>query len=746
MTCVLSGKTWRVDPAFPHTSWLYGLVTILFGAWQENDASQLAFWFYMVGGFTFVGGLLPSILLSGALINEVAFLTSVAAMVYAGTTAQRSILLIYGLIGITIYVVKSSIKIATVTPAAVYVRALFSVLFFSLSVIRFAGSSTASSNPDVYKFTFSAYAGFAEYGCGFWLLVLHTISWLPLVSTMQPTSRSRIIYFIAHLFTSIGLVGLSSVMNHMSYGIIKLIYDINCGTIVAFIAGIGLLLNHCSALILDIGLSVTSRTAANAAANVARNGISIGSAWAYPASSPTGDKKHMIVPGAASAPMSTSFRRSRVLIIVLVGLLSYVLPTSSFARSSVVSLLFLVWIEFIYKSPNLVRKMQLIAAQFTYSTLAFLLAEIFDLPYLRFACLGCMFIWTNMAAKALKPSVYWLLATWMVLGLLLQSRLIFAVFAILVVIYFLSLGKWAKLHKQQKTRGVAIVGLATAIICFTIIWLNIDFFLDVQRVYNDQLKFALLDTWNLVRPYSDAILGGNSGVSLFRLSQNIAAFLAWPLPLTDALISEGSYILAIIILIGSITAISEGASWIHEKYWAEIPIDEDMPPLMSISQMTVHFPNDTNQNGVVIGLRGAKPKIPFEMDNASLHIIGDEFWSTLSVMYGAAEIEAFRKSHYPFKLYPNRLSKKHFKSADPQMWLHFGTSLLKEPAFSQSNIRSTLRKLVSAGDSEFTVRVIYSARKATPKNGVLFEFDIRPGLLLNSIREGFAFDPIVKDW
>lgn len=730
---------------FPHASWLFGLATILFGVWQENDHSQLGFWFYLVGGFTFVGGLLPFILLSPALINEVAFLTSVAAMVYAGTTAQRSLLLIYGLVGITIYVVKSAIKIANVTPAAVYVRALFSVLFFSLSVVRFTKSAAASENPDVYKFTISAYAGFAEYGCGFWLLILHTLSWLPHVSGMQPTSRSRIIYFIAHLFTSIGLVGLSQVMNHMSYGVIKLIYDVHCGTIVSFIAGIGLLLNHCSALILDIGLSLGPRTAA-AAATAARNGISsIGSAWAYPASSPTGDRKHMIVPGAATAPVNTSYRRSRVLIIVLVGLLSFAIPTSSFARSSVIALLFLVWIEFIYKSPNLARKMQLITAQFTYSTLGFLLAHIFDLTYLRFACIACMFVWTNMASKALKPSVYWLLATWMILGLVLHSPLIFAVFAICVVVYFLNLAKWSKLNKQAKTRGVAIVGLTVAILLFGFVWFNMDSFIGVQHYYLEQVKLMVSEIWDHARPYCDALFGGHSGSSLLRLSQNVATFLAWPLPLTDALISEGSYILTILILIGSITAITEGATWLHQKYWAEHPIDEDLPPAMSISQMTVHFPNDTDQNGIVIGLKGAKPA-DFDMDNASLYIIGDEFWNTLSTMYGAAEIEAYRKSHYPFKLFPNRLSKKHFKSDDPQMWFQFGTALLKEPTFSQSNIRSILRKMVSAGDSEFTIRVIYSARKATPKNGVLFEFDIRPGLILNSIRENFSFTPILKEW
>lgn len=731
---------------FPHASWLFGLATILFGVWRENDASQLGFWFYLVGGFTFVGGLLPFILLSADLINEVAFLTSVAAMVYAGTTAQRSILLIYGLVGITIYVVKSAIKIANVTPAAVYVRALFSVLFFSLSVVRFTHSAGASADPDIYKFTFSAYAGFAEYGCGFWLLILHTLSWLPHVSAMQPTSRSRVVYFIAHLFTSIGLVGLSQVMNHMSYGIIKIIYDVHCGTIVSFIAGIGLLLNHCSALILDIGLIFGPRTAV-AAATAARNGISsIGTAWAYPSSSPSGDRKHMIVPGAASAPVnSTSFRRSRVLIIVLVGLLSYVIPTSSFARSSVIALLFLVWIEFIYKSPNLARKMQLIAAQFTYSTLAFLIAHLFDLSYLRVACIACMFVWTNMAAKALKPSVYWLLVTWITLFLATGSPLIFAVFAISAVSYFVHLGKWAKLNKQAKTRGFALFGLVAAVLIFGYVWLNLDSFLEVQHQHSNQLRQAVFDAWQQARPYADNLFAG-SGISLFKMSQNAATFLAWPLPLTDALISEGSYILTIIILIGSITAISEGATWVHKKYWTEVPIDEDLPPMMSIGQMTVHFPVDTNQDGIVLGLKGAKPSVPFDMDNASLYIIGPEFWNTLSVMYGAAEIEAYRKANYPFKLFPNRLSKKHFKSVDPQMWLQFGTGFLKEPPFSQSNIRSTLRKLVAAGDYEFTIRVIYSARKQTPKNGVLFEFDIRPGLILNSIREGITLDPILKDW
>lgn len=728
----------------------------------------------MVGGFAFVGGLLPFILMSSDLLNEVIFLTSVACMVYAGTTAQRSILLIYGGVGITIYVVKSAWKIASVTPAAMYVRALFSVLFFSLSVIRYTTSGNSSTNTDIYRFTFAAYAGFAEFGCGFWLLVLHTLSWLPHVSSMQPLSRSRVLYFLAHLLTTIGLVGLSRVMVNMHYGVIKLIYDVDCGAIVAVISGVALMLNHCSALLLDIGLGFGPKAAAQVARNFGwavtgyspssssssssslvsnppSNASSSPSTSRMARSNATGASSSMhnthIRPGsvAPAALNNTNFRTSRVFIIMIVGLLSYVIDTPTFARSSIAALLFLIWVEFIYKSPTPARQLQIIGTQFAYSTLAFLLSHAFGLDMMNWACLICMFVWTHKANKALRTQLCWtLLISWLSLAVVLNSPIVLGVATLQILSYFVHLSGWAKRHKQAKTRAFSIIGLVlVASLAFAGYWL-LDYLQDLHRAAIVQLIALASSIWEQVLPYGEQFLGGQSTVSAVR---RFLTFLAWPLPLSDALISEGSYILSILIFIGVITVISETVTWLQAKYWTEVPIDEDLPAIMDIPQMTVHFPNDTNQNGIVIGLKGDKPDIPFEIDNAALHIIGDEFWSTLSVMYGAEEIEAFRKSSYPFKLFPNRMSKKHFNDReDPQMWIHFGTGVLKEPSFSQSNIRSTLRKLVATGDPEITIRAIYSSRKANPKKGVLFEFDVRSGLLLNSIREGFAFAPIVADW
>jgi len=300
---------------------------------------------------------------------------------------------------------------------------------------------------------------------------------------------------------------------------------------------------------------------------------------------------------------------------------------------------------------------------------------------------------------------------------------------------------------------LVIFGVGTVLL-----FLNYDYYRHLEHGIMNTITNQLSDSFQWIRDVVDRLVAETTEISILHFA---AKLIAWPLPLSHALIAEGHYVLTILVLIGVVTAITEGGTWIFRRIFQEDPIDESIPAIMTINQMTVHFPNDTVENGIVIGLKGEKPD-DFEMENATLHVIGDEFWSTLSTMYGATEIEAFRKTNYPFKLFPNKLSKKHFHaiqklpsgpttaqndtSGGKQMWFHIGTGLLKEPAFSQSNIRSTLRKLVSKGDPDFTIRAVYSSRRMNPKKGILFEFDIRPGLVLNSIREGFQLRPIISDW
>lgn len=724
ITCIVNGKKGRMDPSLFSASWVFGLATIVFGAIQESESSHLGFWFYMVGGFAFVGGLLPFILMSPDLFNEVVFLTSAAGMIYSGTTIQRSVLLVYGALGITIYVIKSALTLGTscnVSNSAMYFRALFAVLFFSMSVIRYV----EPAEDETGRFKLASYAGFAEYGCGFWLLVLHTLTWPPNVAKLSPNARYRSLTFTAHLVTTIGLVGLSRVMRHMKFGVIQMIAteDLDCGTIVAFVAGWGLILNHCSALILDIGV-----------------GLGIANQASHGSYHPQGSSS-LIKPGTTIT--KDHFSGSRLIIIVLIGLLSHVLPTTTFALSSVVSLLFLSWVEFIYKSPNALRKEAMVGLQWLVSTSAFLLSYSFDLRYWQAICFLCMAVFTQMAIKRLKSILLALLAGWFAIGIFLDSKLIQGMSCLFVILTLLQVAKHTKSPKYRAIHVATIFTMAVFALSAGYVFLHYDYYRHLERGLLFTSTQQVADAFDWVRTGLTHLLGAES--SDFSLLHSVAKLVAWPLPLSNALIAEGHYVLAILVLIGVITALTEGGTWIYTRVTQETPIDESVPGAMIISQMTVHFPNDTSENGIVIGLKGEKPE-GFEMDNATLHVLGDEFWNTLSVMYGATEIEAFRKLHYPFKLFPHRASKKHFHSSDQQIWLQFGTGLLKEPAFSQSNIRSTLRKLVSNGDPEFTIRVIYSSRKATPKKALLFEFDIRPGLILNSIREGFQLKPLLTDW
>jgi hypothetical protein len=722
----MAGKKHRIDEHFFRSSWVFGLTIIVCGAYLESERTHLGFWFYMVGGFTFMGGLLPFILTSPDLINEVVFLTSAAGMIYSGTTIQRSILLIYGAVAITVYVVKFVLTLNTtcnVSNSAIYCRALFSVLFFSLAVARYTANNGTSGASNGIRSSLASYAGFAEYGCGFWLLVMLTISW-PLHVTRHQNVTYRALTFTAHLVTTIGLVGLSRVMQGMTFSVLSVVLGdgIDCGTIVAFVSGLGLILNHCSALILDIGagLGITNQT---------------------PSGSyhPQGTSS-LIKLGTTTAKVP-GFSGSRMLIIVLVGFLSHMMPTVTFARSSVVSLLFLSWVEFIYKSPNHLKKQQMAGGQWLVSTLAFLLAHHFELTLLEWVCFGCMAVFTHIATRSLQRITPALLLGWAFIGVVLDSRLVQGATVAFLALSLLQVFKITKKPKHRLVHISALLALVIVALSGGYFFFHYEYFRALEGGLIQMVNHFVAQTFLQLRHYIDSFVNP-ADYSILHL---IASSLAWPLPLSSALISEGDYVLSILILIGVITAITEGGTWFYSKYIKESPIDESIPALMIISQMTVHFPKDTNENGIVIGLKGEKPP-GFEMDNATLYVIGDEFWSTLSVMYGAAEIEAFRKVSYPFKLFPNRLSKKHFHTADEQMWFHFGTSLNKEAAFSQSNIRSTLRKLVSYGDPEFTIKAVYSSRKANPKKALLFEFDIRPGLILNSIREGFQLKPLLADW
>lgn len=714
---------------------------------QENERSHMGFWFYMVGGLSFMGGLLPFILMSSDLFNEVVFLTSAAGMIYSGTTIQRSILLVYGSLGISIYVVKSALTLGSscnVSNSAMYFRALFAVLLFSMSVIRYVPPDASLAG----RFTLSQYAGFAEYGCGFWLLILHTLTWPPNVARLSPHARFRSLNFTAHLVTTIGLVGISRIMRNMKFGVIDMIFEVDCGTLVAFVAGWGLILNHCSALILDIGvgLGIANQPGQPASINNASHGAT-----------------SLIRPGNSNTLASLHskkdhFSMSRLIIIVLVGLLSHVMPTSTFALSSVVSLLFLSWVEFIYKSPNALRKEAMLGIQWLVSTSAFLLSYSFGLHYWQWICFACMSVFTHMAVKRAKPVVIGQIIGWFVIGFFLDSQLIQGAACAFVL---LSLVQVAKRTKSAKYRAIHVTTLV-ALVFFGLgtifLFVNYDYYRNLEHGVMNIITAHMKDSFQWVRDCVDGLVAETTETSILHF---VAKLIAWPLPLSHALIEEGHYVLTILVLIGVITAITEGGTWIFHRIFQEDPIDESIPAIMTINQMTVHFPNDTSESGIVIGLRGEKPD-DFEMDNATLHVIGDEFWATLSTMYGAAEIEAFRRTNYPFKLFPNRLSKKHFHSLQKlpdgsniaqndtsggkQMWFHFGTGHLKEPTFSQSNIRSTLRKLVSKGDPDFTIRAVYSSRKMHPKKGILFEFDIRPGLILNSIREGFQLKPIISEW
>lgn len=666
MYCLIFGKSWRIDRQLFVVTFLFGLILMIIGSYFESNLNYLAVWMYIIGGFVFIFGLIIFMLTEEEdLFKEILFLISNIGMIYASITPQKIILMLYATIGISFYIIKSFFTLKftlNISNSAIYIRYAFSLMLLLLSIERYQ------------KETFD---GFVEFVCGFSLLILYTFSWLVHIQNLNEI-KYRSISFTIHLSSAILIVGLSRTMNHMFYKILISI-DTDCGTLTSTLGGIILIIDHSSALLLDF-------------------------------------KK----------PSLSPWITSRALVILMIGFLSFAIETPIFATSTVSSLLFLIWIELVYKSPNLKKHKIIIISNWFIALICYLFTIGFDLYYLEWPAYATLVLISNLALSHIKHAFIFFTLVFSSISLILDSKILY-----LTTLAFLTLGTF-KLYKNKKQKAYLLISISSLSFLVYFYW-NYDYYhlLEIGNFYN------LKNSFNLIP---------NSFYKKFLVSQwfpihNLLILIRLPVEME----SVSDYVLLCIVAIGIVTILGEIFNKLSRQQINGI--DESIPPKMIITEMTIYFPKDTNQNGIVIGLSGEKPQT-FEIENASLCFFSDGLWNTLASIFNENDVNNFKSLHYPIKLFPHKMSKKNFNSTSNQkIWVHFGTGFLKEKAFPQNQIRSMLRKLVNYGDQPIIIRVLYKSKKIVPCEGVLFEFEITPGSILNSIKEqNLELQPLLKNW
>jgi len=170
----------------------------------------------------------------------------------------------------------------------------------------------------------------------------------------------------------------------------------------------------------------------------------------------------------------------------------------------------------------------------------------------------------------------------------------------------------------------------------------------------------------------------------------------------------------------------------------EEEVDTSSPPVLQLEDFTINFPADTDNNGIVFEFIGTKPA-DFTINQATLYLEGNEFWSKINDVYNPALVSAVKLAWHPVQLVPSRMSKRVFKKNETRVTgcIQLCTGLKKERSVPQPTIRDGLRKIIAYGDTIINFKVVYYSKKAKKRRGILFQKEIRASELLNLIRRDY---------